>query len=163
MVPVAGCLSEAWETWQEKGAEQWVVEVLREGYRIPFSTPPLLAASPIPFDSYSPRSLKGQALDLEVQTMLSKGAIELAPQDPGFYSRLFVVAKASGGWRPVIDLSPLNRSFIKTKFRMETNRTIMSAIRKDDWMISFDLQDTYFQIPVHQKSLTHLVPGAEGG
>ena len=130
--PVAGCLAGAWETWQEKGAEDWVVEVLKEGYRIPFSSPPLLAESPIPFESYSPTSLKGQALEQEVQTMLSKGAIEVAPSDPGFYSRLFVVAKASGGWRPVIDLSPLNRSVTKTKFRMKTNRTIMSAIRKGD-------------------------------
>ena len=106
MVPVAGCLSAAWEKWQEKGAEQWVVEVLREGYRIPFSSPPQLSDTPIPFESYSPQSLKGQALEREVQTMLSKGAIEVAPSGPGFYSRLFVVAKASGGWRPVIDLSP---------------------------------------------------------
>ena len=39
--------------------------------------------------------------------MLAKRALEIA-QDPGpgFYSRLFLVEKASGGWRPMIDLSP---------------------------------------------------------
>ena len=41
--------------------------------------------------------------------MILKGALEIVP-DPGpdFYSRLFLVEKTSGGWRPVINLSPLN-------------------------------------------------------
>ena len=142
MIPqVACCLSRAWETWLSEGAEDWVVEVLRKGYQIPFTEPPPLSISPIPFESYSPGSLKGQALDLEVQALLEKEAIEPASPDPGFYSRLFVVEKATGGFRPVIDLSPLNKSVLKTKFRMETNRTILAAVQEDDWMISFDLKD----------------------
>ena len=41
--------------------------------------------------------------------MLAKGALEIARDPgPGFYSRLFLVEKATGGWRPVIDLSHLN-------------------------------------------------------
>ena len=39
--------------------------------------------------------------------MLAKGALEIARDPgPGFYSCLFLVEKASGGWRPVISLSP---------------------------------------------------------
>ena len=34
-----------------------------------------------------------------------KGAVEPASPSPGYYSRMFVVTKASGGWRPIIDLS----------------------------------------------------------
>ena len=38
--------------------------------------------------------------------MLAKGALEIAlDPGPGFYSRLFLVEKATGGWRPVIDLA----------------------------------------------------------
>ena len=41
--------------------------------------------------------------------MLAKDALEIV-LDPGpsFYSRLFLVEKATRGWRPVIDLSHLN-------------------------------------------------------
>ncbi|XP_068243466.1 uncharacterized protein [Palaemon carinicauda] len=54
-------------------------------------------------------SAKGQALRAEVQTMLEKDALqEVVDGSPGFYSQLFLVRKASGGWRPVIDLSTLN-------------------------------------------------------
>ena len=37
-----GCLSLHWQAWRGRGAETWVVEVLRLGYCLPFlSTPPL--------------------------------------------------------------------------------------------------------------------------
>ena len=50
--------------------------------------------------------------------MLSKGALERVPDlGPGFYSRLFLVEKASGGWRPVIDLSPFNEFVQQTPSR----------------------------------------------
>ena len=41
--------------------------------------------------------------------MLRKNAItEVPPDSPGFYSNVFLVRKASGVWRPVIDLKSLN-------------------------------------------------------
>ena len=53
--------------------------------------------------------------------MLEKDALEVVENpSPGFYSRIFLVEKASGGWRPVIDLSPLNAFVQQTKFKMET-------------------------------------------
>ena len=58
--------------------------------------------------SYSPSSIRGKALEKEFLDLLHKRAIEQAPQTPGFYSRLFVVQKDSGSWRPIIDLSALN-------------------------------------------------------
>ena len=49
--------------------------------------------------------------------MLAKGALEIARDPgPGFYSRLFLVEKATGGWRPVIDLSHLNDFVQLTSF-----------------------------------------------
>ena len=92
------------------GAESWVVTVFRDGYRVPFSDSPLpLSCIPVSFPTYRAGSPRAQALRQEVEVMLAKGAIEIARDPgPGFYSRLFLVEKASGGWRPVIDLSHLN-------------------------------------------------------
>ena len=88
----------------------------------------------------------------EVKLLKLKGVIEEAPLSQGFYSHLFVVTKSTGGYRPILDLSILNRYVLTTKFRMETVRTVMSAIRENDWMASLDLQDAYFQVPVHRES-----------
>ena len=88
--------------------DAWVVEALRVGYRIPFDRLPPLSECPLSLPAYSPQSIRGVALTQELQNLLRKGAVEPAPQSPGFYSRLFLVQKASGSWRPIIDLSTLN-------------------------------------------------------
>ena len=136
--------------------DPWVVQVLREGYQIPLLTSPPLSEVPIHLPSYSPSSIKGKALVSEINLLLAKGAIEPAPPSPGFYSRLFVVLKASGSWRPVIDLSTFNKFVRGTKFRMETNQSVLSSVRKDDWMVSVDLKDAYLQVPIHPNSRKYL-------
>ena len=133
-----------------------MVEVLRAGYQIPFVSRPPLSETPIPFDSYSPTSIKGKALESELLALVEKGAVELAPPTPGYYSRMFVVSKASGGWRPIIDLSALNHHVQKTKFRMETVQSVLSSVRRNDWMVSLDLKDAYLQVPIHPDSRKYL-------
>ena len=75
------------------------MEVLREGYAIPCRMPPPLSLTPIFLDSYSPQSVKGRALEEEIQALRRKGAVEPAPPTPGFYSHMFAVTKAD--YRPV--------------------------------------------------------------
>ena len=79
------------------------MEVLGEGYRIPLSAQPPLSLESISFISYDPSSIKGLVLEKELLELSSKGTVERAPPSPGFYSRMFVVLKASGSWRPIID------------------------------------------------------------
>ena len=52
-----GCLSLHWQAWRDRGADPWVVEVLREGCRIPFLQPPPLSTDSIPMHSYAPTSI----------------------------------------------------------------------------------------------------------
>ena len=136
--------------------DAWVVEVLREGYRILFSRRPPLSDQPLPMPSYTPSSIRGKALEQEFQDLLRKQAIEQAPQTPGFYSRLFVVQKDSGAWRPIIDLSTLNTYIASQRFHMETPQSVLRSIRPGDWMISLDLQDAYLQVPIHPESRWYL-------
>ena len=85
--------------------------------------------------------------------MLAKGALEIARDPgPGFYSRLFLVEKATGGWRPVIDLSHLNDFVQLTPFKMETVASVLLSVREGDFLASLDLKDAYFQIPIHGSS-----------
>ena len=135
--------------------DAWVVEVLREGYRILFSRRPPLSDQPLPMPSYTPSSIRGKALEQEFQDLLHKQAIEQAPQTPGFYSRLFVVQKDSGAWRPIIDLSTLNTYIASQRFHMETPQSVLRSIRQGDWMI-LDLQDAYLQVPIHPESRRYL-------
>ena len=95
--------------------------------------------------------------------MLAKGALEIARDPgPGFYSRLFLVEKASGGWRPVIDLSHLNEFVQLTPFKMETVASVLLSVREGDFLASLDLKDAYFQIPIHPSSRKLLRFTSEG-
>ena len=161
---VGGCLSPHWRQWQAIGAETWVVTVLRDGYRIPFTnSPPPLARTPVSFPTYWAGSPRAQALRQEVEAMLAKGALEIARDPgPGFYSRLFLVEKATGGWRPVIDLSHLNDFVQLTSFKMETVASVLLSVREGDFLASLDLKDAYFQIPIHGSSRKLLKFMSEG-
>ena len=130
-----------------------MVEVLRVGYCLPFLSTPPLSNAPLPMPSYSPTSIKGAALEEVTLALVAKGAVELAPlPSPGFYSRLFVVWKTSGSWRPVIDLSHLNRFVDVSHFQMETIQSVLLSVRQGDWMASIDLKEAYLQVPVHPAS-----------
>ena len=128
--------------------------VLQDGYCVPFTdSPPPLARTPVSFPTYRAGSPRAQALRQEVEAMLAKGALEIARDPvPGFYSRLFLVEKATGGWRPVIDLSHLNDFVQLTSFKMETVASVLLSVREGDFLASLDLKDSYFQIPIHGSS-----------
>ena len=126
------------------------MEVLRWGYKIPFRAVPKLSEEPIPYPSYSPSSIRGKALASEVLSLVKKGAVELAPlSSPGYYSRLFVVMKATGSWRASIHLSLLNPS----RWRLSSQ---FFSVQQGDWMVSLDLKDAYLQVPVHPDSHKYL-------
>ena len=126
---------------------------MRWGYKILFRAAPKLSEEPIPYPSYSPSSIRGKTLASEVLSLIKTGAVELAPlPSTGFYSRLFVVMKASGSWRLVVDLSLLNLKVLKTSFKMETLQFVLLTVQRGDWMVSLDLKDAYAQVPVHPDS-----------
>ena len=106
-----------------------------------------------PNASYSPTSTKGAALEEVTLGLIAKDALELALlPSPGFDSRLFVVMKTSGSWRPVIDLSHLNRFVDVSHFQMETIQSVLLSVCQRDWMAFIDLKEAYLQVPVHPDS-----------
>ena len=70
--------------------------------------------------------------------------------------------KASGSWRPIIDLSCLNRFVRFSKFHMGTPQLVLRPVRLGDWMVSLVLKDAYLQIPVHPESQRYLRFGSFG-
>ena len=126
--------------------------MIQEGYLIPFISPPPLTGVPIDISSRHP------AMSEVISSLLKKNAIEsvLNPNFRGFYSRLFLVPKKDGKWRPVIDLSALNLLIPVDKFKMESTRSIRVAIRKGDWAVSLDLTDAFYHIPIASSSRKYL-------
>ena len=149
-----------WRVWSRLDIAPWIVSVLTHGYRLEFDTTlpsPPLSNSPSIVSSYRD-PVKQSALLEQFHSLIDKGAVEevLNPTTPGFYSRLFLVAKKSGEWRPIIDLSFLN-GFLRTqKFRMETPQSIRSSLSRGWWACSIDLKDAYLHVPIHPASRKYL-------
>ena len=134
--------------WDHQFQDSSLSRTIAEGILLHFKDhhPPLVR-TPISFPA-SPRELV--RLRDVVSLLLDKNAIEpvLNPASPGFYSRLFTVPKESGGWRPVIDLSTLNKYVHCPHFQMETAETIRRAIQPGEFVSSIDISDAYYHIPV---------------
>ena len=87
--------------------------------------------------------------DRRKKSMLDKHAIESVSSchpKGGYYSRLFLVHKKSGGWRPIIDLSLLNQHVIIPHFKMETLDFVRLSLWMQDCAISIDFTNVHFHI-----------------
>ena len=132
--------------------------MIRSGFRIQFHVHPKLARVVPQFLRKPPADPEMiRLLQEEIESMLEKHAIEPVSSHHlkrGYYSRLFLVQKKSGGL--VIDLSRLNWYILTPHFKMKTIDSVCLALRKNDWAISVDLKDAYFHILIHRKSRRHL-------
>ena len=122
--------------------------IVEDGVGIAFQQRPQLTHQSISFRTRNSRQDLQQAVD----ALLMKGAIERVNnvRSLGFYSRLFLVPKKTGDLRPVIDLSTLNRHMVVPHFKMETQGSVRSAIRSQEWAVSIDIRDAYLHVPMHQ-------------
>ena len=149
---VGGRLAHFAKNWAKITDDEWVLYLVRKGYRILFLKRPILSPDPVFFQQ--PLS---QQLEEEVTSLLSKGAVEeIIPECPGYYSRIFLVPKKNGKLRLIIDLSVLNRFVYTETFKMKTQRKVKDAIQLNDWAFSLDLTDAYLHVPIHPRSRKYL-------
>ena len=160
-IPVGGRLTHFLQEWEQITQDQWVLSIIKDGYKLEFLQKP-------PFQGIKKTVVSTKNLDilnLEINSLLEKGAIEKVPvkeRMTGFYSTLFLVPKKNGQMRPVINLKPLNQYLRKQHFKMDTISKVLNLVKQGDWAISLDLKDAYFHIKVfknHRKYLRFSVQG----
>ena len=153
-LPVGGRLGYFHLNWKFLGAHPSVIKTLEFGLQLPIGSVRIpLSRVPLINSQYSSLE-KNVVLCQAVVDMLLKGAIQEVRDSSSlaFYSRLFLVAKKTGGWRPVIDLSHLNLYLDFPTFRMETTQSIRNSLQVGQWTTwwttSLDLKDAYFHVPM---------------
>ncbi|XP_031752827.1 uncharacterized protein LOC101731022 isoform X2 [Xenopus tropicalis] len=107
-------------------------------------------------------------MELAIQEFKEMKVLIQVPQKEkfsGVYSPIFLVPKPNGEYRTIIDLRYLNQFIFKKKFKMESIRSTLLALRKGDVMCTLDLKDAYLHIPIrkcHQKFLRVAIKGPAG-
>ena len=155
--PVGGHLGSFRRDWQTNNCSSNVLNIITNGYILPFLSKPNLIRFPLIVSEYKALQ-KDQALADCMQSLLSKNAIERVENVKSlvFYSRLFLVPKPHQRWRPVIDLSRLNTFLHVEKFKMETPESIRTSLIPVAWVSLIDLLDAYLHIPIHPNSRKYL-------
>ena len=103
---------------------QWVLDTVEQGYKIELTHIPSFTGVR---ETKIKDSIKLGVLLEEVDTLWQKKVIEpVSPQEEheGYYSNFFVVPKKPQGYRPILNLRPLNRFVKKAHFRMENLRSV---------------------------------------
>ena len=127
--PVGGRLHSFRRDWQTNKCSSNVLNIITNGYILPFLSKPNLVKIPLILSEYKALQ-KDQALADCIQSLLSKNSIERVENVKSlrFYSRLFLVPKLRQRWRPVIDLNRLNTFLHVEKFKMETPESIRTSL-----------------------------------
>ena len=92
------CRSLQWLAWGDEVTDLWMVEVLPEGYHIPFRSALTSSGESISYPAlFCLNSIRGKTLVQEVAAWFREGSIGLSPlPSPRYYSRLFLVLKPRG-------------------------------------------------------------------
>ena len=119
------------------------------GYQIDFHTKPWQKHIPKTSTTGESITLMQQEIDKRVQ---KRAIAPVQPTSVGFYSRLFFVPKKRGSFRPVIDLSHLNKFITKEHFQKENLMCLKHLLNPNDYMAKLDLKDAYLTMGVHPHS-----------
>ncbi|XP_011883883.1 PREDICTED: uncharacterized protein LOC105571025 [Vollenhovia emeryi] len=146
-VPIAGRLSLFLTKWREISSDPVVLQAV-SGYRLPFrSCPPPQTFEPLIHLSKP----EEENCYREINSPRSRGAIETVADCEGqFLSSFFIIKKASGGCRFILNLKTLNKYVLAPHFKLEDWRTVTRLLSPNDFMASIDLQDAYLLVPIFQ-------------
>lgn len=143
--PVGGRLRFFYRNWEKISHDPWILDTVL-GCKVDLSSNPHQNREP---HAPSLEADKAEALNMELEKLQDKEAIEPTSQGPLTYvSPMFVVPKSDGSWRPVINLQHLNKHVRTEHFKMESIRSAKGLIQRGDWMAKLDLKDAYLAVPL---------------
>ena len=149
---VVNRLSSCIDNWKLVTNNQFVLRIVKEGYRIQFQCPATANDTPIIYPMI--KELEDHTRQ-EVRNLIEKGAIKAVEPDvtqvtSGIFSRFKKNHTVENPKiRVILNLKKLNTCVRKIRFRMETLAGIRQFLRPGWYLASLDCTDAYFTIGVH--------------
>ncbi|KAL1463801.1 hypothetical protein WDU94_015513 [Cyamophila willieti] len=152
---IGGRLLHFVESWEALGAPPYISSILR-GYRIPFIRhPPLQSLSPL--SSLPLVTPPSENMDSVVSDLISQNIVSRSYAPTGYTSRVFLVRKGDGSFRPVFNLKRLNAFLSPKKFRLVSHLKVPAFLQRGDYLATIDLSQAYCHLPIcpsHRRFLT---------
>ena len=90
-----------------------------------------------------------QILNIEIQKLMKKEAIEIARPEKGqVISPIFLTPKPGGSYRMILNLKKFNEHVTYYHFKMETLHTMTNFMKRNCFMASLDIKDAYYSVAV---------------
>ena len=149
---VRGRLFKCIDFWRTLPASQFVLNVISQGYKIPFFQ------LPTPFYKVNNASARSNSsfVTIAVNELLSLNLIEEIFCAPDIINPLSVSTQRSGKQRLILDLRHVNTFIYKQKFKCEDLSVATQVFDKGFYLFKFDLKSGYHHIeifPDHRRFL----------
>ena len=141
---VKGRFRKSLSFWEGIGAYDYVLDTIRNGYKIPlFSTPPTAHLA------NNRSALNHESFVVQAITdLLSKGLIEECSNKPYVVNPLTVSVQNNEKKRLILDLRHVNKHLWKSKIKFEDIKVAMNFIEKDFYFSKFDLHSAYHHVDI---------------
>lgn len=150
----AGRLKFFLNEWSSITNDNFILEAV-SGYKIPFIKIPNQRPENYPRRKYS--EIEIAAIQTEISHLLSIQAIGRCNSIAGqFISDIFLIPKADGSSRFILNLKKLNKYVQTEHFKMEDIRTATKLVTQGSHMINIDIKEAYFLIPIHEDFTKYL-------
>ncbi|XP_070536512.1 uncharacterized protein [Ptychodera flava] len=148
----AGRLAKAFDSWKSAGTNSYVLDVIKNGYRLPFKEQP---AGIILENNKSARD-NAVFVANEIDKLLLRGSISQVSVPPFVVNPLTVAVNSAGKPRLVLDCRHINLCLFKFKFRCEDVSLVRQVFSRGDFLFSFDLKSAYHHIEIFEPHRTFL-------
>ena len=102
-------------------------------------------------------SQQQKIVNLEIDKLLKKGVMKVREHENGeFISPIFVTSKKDVGYCLILNLKDLNEDVEFCHFEIETFDDILKLFKSNCYMVSLDIKDAYYTIPVAEEYQKYL-------
>ena len=145
---VKGRLKENIQFWIDIGAYDFIIDTIRNGYKIPFySSPSSVNLSAINNADF---------VDTAIQDLLQRGLIVKCDNQPFIVNPLSVSIQSNGKKGLILDLRVVNQHLWKQSVKFEDMRTARPHININSYMFKYDIHSAYHHVDIFEPHTVYL-------
>ena len=149
---VKGRLGKRWKFWEQIGANEFILDMIKHGYKLPFISQPTYKNMKNNESAYSNASFVSSTL----KDLLKSGSILEVPFEPRVVSPLSVDTRPSGKQRLILDLRHVNKFLLSEHIRFDDWRVFQHFVRPGGFLFKFDLRKGYHHVSIAPEYQTFL-------
>lgn len=130
--------------WKDIGANQYILDCIYNGYKIPFYSLPDKSFSKNNRSALNEHEFVSEAIN----SLLDRGLIVQCESSPSVVNPLTVSVQNNGKKRLILDLRKVNLHVWKQSVKFEDLRLALMYLEKGCWMIKFDIHSAYHFVDI---------------